>query len=57
MKIHLINSDNTPNDTIGFVKNHIPYQLLVVHTTGHFPMVEMPKAFNALLQKAIDDIK
>jgi len=57
MKIHLINSDNTPNDTTGFVKNGIPYQLLVVHTTGHFPMAEKPKDFNELLQKAIDDIK
>jgi pimeloyl-ACP methyl ester carboxylesterase len=57
MKIHLINSDNTPNDTTGFVKNNIPYQLLIVHTTGHFPMAEKPNEFNILLQKAINDIK
>ncbi|WP_184548760.1 alpha/beta fold hydrolase [Mucilaginibacter sp. FT3.2] len=57
MKIHLINSDNTPNDTTGFVKNNIPYQLLIVHTTGHFPMIEEPAKFNSLLQKAIDDVK
>jgi pimeloyl-ACP methyl ester carboxylesterase len=57
MKIHLINSDNTPNDTTGFIKNNIPYQLLIIHTTGHFPMAEKPNEFNILLQKAINDIK
>ncbi|HEY9194967.1 MAG TPA: alpha/beta hydrolase, partial [Mucilaginibacter sp.] len=56
MKLHLINSDYVPNDTTGFVKAGIPYQLLVVHATGHFPMAEKPGEFNTLLQKAIDDI-
>ena len=56
MKLHLINSDYFPNDTTGFVKAGLPYQLLVIHAIGHFPMVEKPKEFNTLLQKAIDDI-
>ncbi|GAA3994519.1 alpha/beta fold hydrolase [Mucilaginibacter dorajii] len=56
MKLHLVNSDYFPNDTTGFIKAGIPYQLLVIHATGHFPMVEKPKEFNVLLQKAIDDI-
>jgi pimeloyl-ACP methyl ester carboxylesterase len=56
MKLHLVNSDYFSNDTIGFIKAGIPYQLLVIHATGHFPMVEKPKEFNLLLQKAIDDI-
>lgn len=56
MKLHLVNSDYFPNDTIGFIKAGIPYQLLVIHATGHFPMVEKPREFNLLLQKAIDDI-
>ncbi len=55
-KLYLINSDYFPNDTAGFVKAGIPYQLFVIHATGHFPMVEKPTEFNALLQKTINDI-
>jgi pimeloyl-ACP methyl ester carboxylesterase len=55
-KLHLINSDYTPNDTIGFIKAGIPYQLLQIHATGHFPMIENPAEFNRLLQKAIIQI-
>jgi pimeloyl-ACP methyl ester carboxylesterase len=55
-KLHLINSDYTPNDTIGFIKAGIPYQLLQIHATGHFPMIENPAEFNGLLQKAINQI-
>jgi pimeloyl-ACP methyl ester carboxylesterase len=53
IKLHLINSDYTPNDTTGFIKAGIPYQLLQIHATGHFPMVEKPAEFNRLLQQAI----
>lgn len=55
-KLHLINSDYTPNDTVGFIKAGIPYQLLQIHATGHFPMVEKPTEFNRLLQQAINQI-
>ncbi|SEN56119.1 Pimeloyl-ACP methyl ester carboxylesterase [Mucilaginibacter gossypiicola] len=56
IKLHLINSDYTPNDTIGFIKAGIPYQLLQIHATGHFPMIEKPAEFNRLLQQAINQI-
>lgn len=56
IKLHLINSDYSPNDTIGFIKAGIPYQLLQIHATGHFPMVEKPKEFNKLLQQAINQL-
>ncbi|UOE51417.1 alpha/beta hydrolase [Mucilaginibacter sp. SMC90] len=56
IKLHLINSDYTPNDTIGFIKAGIPYQLLQIHATGHFPMIEKPTEFNQLLQQAINQI-
>ncbi|MFC0512703.1 alpha/beta fold hydrolase [Mucilaginibacter angelicae] len=55
-KLHLINSDYTPNDTAGFIKAGIPYQLLQIHATGHFPMIEKPAEFNRLLQQAINQI-
>ncbi|WPU97263.1 alpha/beta hydrolase [Mucilaginibacter sp. cycad4] len=55
-KLYLINSDYTPNDTIGFVKAGIPYRLLQIHATGHFPMIEKPAEFNRLLQQAINQI-
>jgi pimeloyl-ACP methyl ester carboxylesterase len=55
-KLYLINSDYTPNDTIGFIKAGIPYQLLQIHATGHFPMVEKPAEFNRLLQQAVNQI-
>ncbi|MDB5150652.1 MAG: Pimeloyl-ACP methyl ester carboxylesterase [Mucilaginibacter sp.] len=55
-KLHLINSDYTPNDTAGFLKAGIPYQLLQIHATGHFPMIEKPAEFNRLLQLVINQI-
>jgi pimeloyl-ACP methyl ester carboxylesterase len=55
-KLHLINSDYTPNDTAGFIKAGIPYQLLQIHATGHFPMIEKPAEFNRLLQQVINQI-
>jgi pimeloyl-ACP methyl ester carboxylesterase len=55
--LHLINSDVHPADTTGFIMNKIPYQLLYIHGTGHFPMIEEPQAFNLLLDKVIKDIK
>ncbi|MGD9860857.1 MAG: alpha/beta fold hydrolase [Marinobacterium sp.] len=33
------------------------YQLLYIEESGHFPMLERPDAFNALLQQAIDAIE
>jgi pimeloyl-ACP methyl ester carboxylesterase len=39
-------------------KKHIKdYQLLYIEESGHFPMLERPDAFNALLQQAIEAIE
>lgn len=54
--IYLINSDFRPTDTLGFKKNRVNYYLLNIGPTGHYPMIEKPKDFNLLLQKAIDKI-
>jgi pimeloyl-ACP methyl ester carboxylesterase len=56
-KLYLINSDYQPTDTTGLVAKKIPYQLLEVHATGHFPMIEKPAEFNKLLDNVIADIK
>lgn len=31
--------------------------LLPIHATGHYPMIEKPAEFNALLAQAIEKIK
>jgi pimeloyl-ACP methyl ester carboxylesterase len=56
-KLYLINSDYQPTDTTGLVAKKIPYKLLEVHATGHFPMVEKPAEFNKLLDNVIADIR
>jgi pimeloyl-ACP methyl ester carboxylesterase len=55
-KLYLINSDYTKTDTTGFKINHIPYQVFIIHATGHFPMIEKPKEFNTLLRQIISKI-
>ncbi|WP_192938285.1 alpha/beta fold hydrolase [Flagellimonas hadalis] len=54
--LYLINSDYQPTDTLAFKQNHIDYHLLNMGTTGHYPMIENSKRFNALLEKAIGSI-
>jgi pimeloyl-ACP methyl ester carboxylesterase len=56
-KLYLINSDVEPTDTTHLATNKIPYKLLYIHATGHFPMIEKPQQFNMLLDNAITDIK
>jgi pimeloyl-ACP methyl ester carboxylesterase len=56
-KLYLINSDVEPTDTNHLATNKIPYKLLYIHATGHFPMIEKPQQFNILLDKVIADIK
>jgi pimeloyl-ACP methyl ester carboxylesterase len=56
-KLYLINSDVEPTDTTHLATNKIPYKLLYIHATGHFPMIEKPQQFNMLLDKVIAYIK
>ncbi|MDB5010364.1 MAG: Pimeloyl-ACP methyl ester carboxylesterase [Mucilaginibacter sp.] len=56
-KLYLINSDVKPTDTTQLAANKIPFKLLYIHATGHFPMIEKPEEFNRLLDEAIGDIK
>lgn len=56
-KIYLINSDYTPTDTTAFKAKKIDYDLLSIHATGHYPMIEKPNEFNLLLEQAIHKIE
>ena len=55
-KLCLINSDVKPTVITGFKAKGIPFQIWYIHDTGHFPMVEKPQEFNALLSDAIRKI-
>jgi pimeloyl-ACP methyl ester carboxylesterase len=55
-KLYLINSDIHLTNTIGLITHKLPYLLLTVHGTGHFPMIEDAKDFNTQLEKIIEDI-
>lgn len=56
-KLYLINSDATPTDVSGLKAQGIPFKLLNIHRTGHFPMIEKPQQFNLLLDSALNQIK
>lgn len=54
--IYLINSNYHPTDTLGFKKFNVPFDLLYVGPTGHYPMIERPNDFNKQLEKVIREI-
>ncbi|MFT3950197.1 MAG: alpha/beta hydrolase [Agriterribacter sp.] len=34
----------------------VPYAVKTIHGTGHYPMIEKPKEFNALLKETLNEI-
>ncbi|MEJ2617660.1 MAG: alpha/beta hydrolase [Ignavibacteriaceae bacterium] len=53
-KLYLINSDGMATNTDGLKKYcKSSYEVLDIHGTGHFPMIEKPDEFNRLLQTAV----
>ena len=53
-KLYLINSDGMATNTDGLKKYcKSSFEVLDIHGTGHFPMVEKPDEFNRLLQTVI----
>lgn len=54
--LYLVNSDYTSTDTTALHKMGIPFYLVPVSHSGHFPMVEQPQQFNKALQQIIDRI-
>lgn len=56
-KLYLINSDTYPTNEQGLAKYcKTGYQVVTVHGTGHYPMIEKPGEFNMLLKGLIDKI-
>lgn len=56
-KLYLINSDVTPTIIKYMTAKNIPFQVYYTKGTGHYAMIENPSEFNALLDKAIGDMK
>lgn len=56
-KLYLINCDYYPTDEDA-LKNHAGsgYELMLIRATSHYPMVEVPEAFNELLARTIRKI-
>ncbi len=54
--IYLINSSHHSTDTSGFKKYNVPFKLLYVGPTGHYPMIENPNVFNKQLEQVIKEI-
>ncbi len=56
-KLYLVNSDATPTDEGALTRYcRAGHELIPVHATGHYPMIEKPKEFNAQLQLAVHKI-
>ncbi len=55
-KLYLINSDATPTSTAGLDETGVNYQLVDIHATGHYPMIEKPEEFNRLLREILAKI-
>lgn len=56
-KLYLINSDGMATNIAGLKKYcKSSFEVLDIHGTGHFPMIEKPDEFNRLLQTAVNKI-
>ena len=56
-KLYLINSGNTPTDTVALTETGVSFELHEITGTGHYPMIEKPGEFNKKLQLVLDDIE
>ncbi|MCB0584216.1 MAG: alpha/beta hydrolase [Phaeodactylibacter sp.] len=56
-KLYLVNSDYTPTDEEALTKYcGAGFEIIPIHATGHFPMIEKPAEFNQKLEVAIDKV-
>ena len=53
----LLNSDAVETDTASLNNLEIDYQMIIVGTTGHYPMLEEPEAFNQKLAATLQKIE
>lgn len=56
-KLYLINSDATPTNIEGLDATGINYELINISSTGHYPMLEKPEEFTALLKQVTEKVK
>lgn len=56
-KLYLINSDATPTATAGLDETGVNYEVVDIHATGHYPMIEKPEDFNRLLRQTLDKVQ
>jgi pimeloyl-ACP methyl ester carboxylesterase len=56
-KLYLINSSNTPTDTLALRNIGVDFELSQIDGTGHYPMIEKPGEFNILLRKVLSKIE
>ncbi len=57
LKLFLINSDASPTDEKSLEeKCKNGYEVLYIHNTSHYPMIEKPKEFNRLLNDSVTRI-
>ena len=56
-KLHLINCDYFPTNEEPLKKYAgSGYEIISIHATSHFPMIEVPEQFNKVLEKTIEKI-
>lgn len=56
-KLYLINSDYTPTDEEGLAKYcGAGFEVVPIHATGHYPMIEKPEEFNEKMEVVLGKI-
>ncbi|WP_346761757.1 alpha/beta fold hydrolase [Agaribacillus aureus] len=57
-KLYLINSDFVPTNAGGLARHcKSSFEVVDIHDTGHYPMIEKPEEFNKLLEATIEGIE
>ncbi|WPP53012.1 alpha/beta fold hydrolase [Catalinimonas niigatensis] len=56
-KLYLINSDATPTATTGLDESGVDYEVVDIHATGHYPMIEKSEEFDRLLRQTLGKIQ
>lgn len=56
MPLVVINADRAPTAIEALQKQHPQTRLVEIQGTGHFPMLEAPEQFNALLRQTLEQI-
>ncbi|WP_277476425.1 alpha/beta fold hydrolase [Catalinimonas alkaloidigena] len=55
-KLYLINSNATPTAIEGLEETGVDYDLIDIHDSGHYPMIEQAEELNRLLRQVLNKI-